>query len=120
MGFSVPVQDIPDIVVKALKLPPQLPGTTLSCISCTDTEFMLTSWTKIEGISYSDRFRIQNVLAARTLPKGGIDVRQWGNVVWTQPLPWPHAFLGKLVERESMAEVRKQAERFARFIGKFF
>lgn len=114
--YLMPVpEDVPDMVARTLKMPAELSGATLCCMSYTEHELLMCQRSHAD-VLYGDRFRVQNLLLVKASPNGGVDLCQFGEVVWIQPLPWGQGLVGKIIEKRMLHELKDRARDFERIL----
>eukprot|EP00445_Apocalathium_hangoei_P038141 CAMPEP_0203941810 /NCGR_PEP_ID=MMETSP0359-20131031/78137_1 /ASSEMBLY_ACC=CAM_ASM_000338 /TAXON_ID=268821 /ORGANISM="Scrippsiella Hangoei, Strain SHTV-5" /LENGTH=401 /DNA_ID=CAMNT_0050872437 /DNA_START=37 /DNA_END=1242 /DNA_ORIENTATION=+ len=112
--YKVPLpKGTPDIVKKALGLPSLVPSVTVNCVGLRGDCLILVQRSRSEGVLYSERFRVQHTHLFRAHTSGGVEWKQWTEVVWLKPLPWTHGFLAKIMLQKTLEETKGQSENFA-------
>jgi len=105
MKYDMPApKDVPDVAKRVIKIPPIIKGNSVSWFKTVqdgdaDCLIMMQRCAS-EGIMYSDRFYVQLSYEFRSLPEGGVVLRQWSETVWKKPLPWTHGFLTNILEKK--------------------
>jgi len=111
--YNVPLpKDTPDIVKKALSLPSLVPSVTVNCVGLCGDCLVLVQRSRSEGVLYSDRVRVQHTHVFRAHTSGGVEWKQWTEMVWLTPLPWTHGFLAKIMKQKALEETRGHSQNF--------
>jgi hypothetical protein len=107
--------DIPPSVAKLVGIPDSVDARSLFALGVSDTELVLVQQSNVQGIMFSDRFRLQNTFR---FTQDGDDVllEQWAEVKWSKPLPWTHTPVKLYVEKKARAEAKDTFGDFARII----
>lgn len=105
--------DTPELIRRALSLPAQLRSVTVNCLGYVGSALVLVQRSRSEGVLYSDRLRVQHTHAFTALPDGGVEWRQWTEVVWLKPLPWTLNYIVKVIQQKAVEESRARSQGFA-------
>jgi len=106
-------KDFPDLLKRALSLPSFVPGVTMSCIVSGPDKLLLVQRSRSEGTMYSGRVRLQHIHSFQPHPKGGLEWKQWTDLVWLQPVSFTHAWIAKFLQRKATEESQLVADDFA-------
>mmetsp|Transcript_50552 Transcript_50552/g.141560 ORF Transcript_50552/g.141560 Transcript_50552/m.141560 type:complete len:362 (-) Transcript_50552:135-1220(-) len=119
INYKTPLpDDVPDGVSRLCRLPGTILGTTLvSLHGVTDDELIVTQNSYTSNVLYSDRFWLHNTMSFKMDGAGGVTLRQWTEVIWSQPLPWTHGIVKFFIERKAKSGARDTASDFARIVG---
>jgi hypothetical protein len=107
--------DVPAPVRKLIGIPEYANARSLFALGCSDQELVLVQQSFVQGIMYSDRFRLQNTFCF-TQEDDGCLLSQWAETVWSKPLPWSHTPVKVFVEKRAKAEAKCTFRDFARTI----
>lgn len=108
-------EDVPGPIRKLIGIPEYANAHSLFALGCSDQELVLVQQSFVQGIMYSDRFRLQNTFCF-TQEANGCLLAQWAEVVWSKPLPWSHTPVKVFVEKRAKAEAKSTFRDFARTI----
>jgi len=112
---NVPIpNDLPDIMKRALSMPAHVPSITVNCMGRIGENIVLVQRARSVNMMFSDRIRVQHVHEFRNDPNGGIEWRQWSELVFIRALPWTHGFLVKFLQNKTVEEVKGAEESFSK------
>jgi hypothetical protein len=107
--------DIPNSVARLIGIPAAVDARSLFALSCADDRLVLVQQSMVQGIMFSDRFRLQNTFSF-VQEADGVLLSQWAEVIWDKPLPWTHTPVKMFVEKKARAEAKSTFRDFARRI----
>jgi len=113
-----PPTDIPDMAKRMVTLPSRISGRALTWFHYDEPGGRLTikQRCRTEGVLYCDRFHIDMTVDIAVDPAGGVSFRQWVEIVWTSPLPWTQAMLGRIIEKRVVSDSNAQFQTFLAII----
>jgi len=120
MTYTMPApDDVPDMVRRIVAIPESISGRAVTWFA-PDSEtphFTVKQRCTSEGVMYADRFHVEITLEARAdAAAGGVELRQWVEVVWLKPLPWTASLLGKVIEKRVRSETAAKFPTFVRIL----
>lgn len=107
--------DIPNSVARLIGIPDSVDARSLFALGCRDDQLILVQQSMVQGIMFSDRFRLQNTFSF-VQEADGVLLSQWAKVIWDKPLPWTHTPVKIFVEKKAKAEAKSTFRDFARII----
>jgi len=107
--------DIPSSVARLVGIPDSVNARSLFVLVCKDDQLILVQQSMVQGIMFSDRFRLQNTFSFAQ-EADGVLLSQWAEVIWDKPLPWTHAPVKMFVEKKARAEAKSTFRDFAKII----
>jgi hypothetical protein len=107
--------DIPTAVARLVGIPDSVDARSLFALGCTDNQLVLVQQSLVEGIMFSDRFRLRNTFCF-TQEGNDVLLEQWAQVIWTKPLPWTHTPVKIFTEKKAKSEAKATFRDFARTI----
>lgn len=107
--------DIPSSVARLVGIPDSVNARSLFVLGCKDDLLILVQQSMVQGIMFSDRFRLQNTFSFAQ-EADGVLLSQWAEVIWDKPLPWTHAPVKMFVEKKARAEAKSTFRDFAKII----
>jgi len=107
--------DIPSSVARLVGMPDSVDARSLFVLGCMDDQLVLVQQSMVQGVMFSDRFRLQNTFSF-VQEADGVLLSQWAEVIWDKPLPWTHTPVKMFVEKKARAEAKSTFRDFARRI----
>eukprot|EP00929_Paragymnodinium_shiwhaense_P042141 TRINITY_DN21859_c0_g1_i1.p1 TRINITY_DN21859_c0_g1~~TRINITY_DN21859_c0_g1_i1.p1 ORF type:complete len:368 (+),score=67.97 TRINITY_DN21859_c0_g1_i1:90-1106(+) len=115
--YKLPVKaDVPAVVTQALGVPKAVDGTTMNCLSYSRGDLVLMQRSKVQGVKYSDRFRVQSLHVFSEDGKGGVAWCMWAEAICVKPLPWTHSFLQRHIVESTKAEAEMTSPQFVEIL----
>lgn len=104
--FLMPVKGVPDWVNKFLPAPfPKAARVTaLYRLRSNDAELVVVQQAYSEGVPFGECMRHDAVMVFQPHPHGGIQFRQYFEVVWVQNLPWALRWLRSMIDTEAAGQ----------------
>jgi hypothetical protein len=93
-------------------IPDAVDARSLFALCCSDDQLVLVQQSMVQGIMFSDRFRLQNTFSFMQ-EADGVLLSQWCEVIWDKPLPWTHTPVKMFVEKKAKAEAKSTFRDFA-------
>lgn len=112
-SYKLPVKtDVPSAVTAVLGIPKFVTGCSLNCVMSTQGDVMLLQRSKVQGVKYSDRFRVQNLHTFSPDGAGNVRWSMWLEVECIKALPWTHSFLQKHITDSTRSEAEMTGPKF--------
>lgn len=103
--YEMPIpSDVPPAMAKLIGVPKTLQGSTVQRLWHSDDEVKLVQHAYSRGMMHGDRFLVQSIMNFRRSEKGGVEMRQWVDPIWTGSLPWTLGAVKTFVEKKVKAE----------------
>merc|ERR1712151_834288 len=96
--FTLPVpQDFPRAVTRLVNLPTETKVTAVFRLHPQSDQLVFTVQMCSHDIPYGENFRIHETVIFKAKSSGGVETKQWVEVMWIASLPWTHGVLKNII-----------------------